>query len=999
MCGFAITPTSSHRKVDIILATRRKKAFAAVMAACMFLTMQAPVSAQTGDSIADAVEEKVESSLNAELMGTNREDTYSAYYDRNVNNPKPDAEIVIEAGAGYTADATRDVMPEIEVRAYEGVDDCLVWTNHYGTVTYTFNVEKAGNYCLELLYYTIGGDNTTIDVGLLLDGEYPFSACNSLSLDRYWADSSAIKIDTNNGNQIRPTQKEYDMWVTYPIKDKEGLFNDPYSFYLSEGEHTLTLEAIKMNIALKSLTFKNYDAAPEYVAPSQEQIDATPALTNTNDINTNTIFIQAEQPLYKTSTTLGATYDRTSYLTNPSHPTKQRYNTIGQATWDSATQAITWEFSVPADGYYRFSFKARQNTMRGMFSNRRIYIDGVVPNSAMEDVQFKYDPNWYVQGINDANGNEVYVYLESGKHTITMEAIPGSIGDVMRRLDDLIYTLNYYYRRILMITSPDPDEYNDYFVDTSIPELIDTYEYIIDRLYAEKAGIEEISGQGSEAAILESLAVILERCVEEKDEIPQLNISLKDYISSVSAWMRDYRDQPLELDYIEVATVHENFSSANGNFFEDFAFGFNAFIGSFFEDYTKLSATTEKSLNVWVSQGRDQATVIKELVENDFNANNDGIDVSIALVQGSVIEASLANKGPDIALFLGGDFPIQLAARDLLVDLSQFKDYEDIVSERFTDTIETLYSYNGGVYGLPVSQTFPMMFYRTDILEELGIEKVPETWDDIIQVVPVLQRSYLTMGLLSPTSNLSSSIFESGDTFAMLVLQTGRNIYTDDLSKTTFDQHDIVKAFEQWTKFYTVFDFEQTYDAFSRFRTGEMPIVIQNYTFYNQLAVAAPEIKGLWDFAHVPGTVREDGTVDYSANSSSAGAIIFKKVTDPQAAWTFVKWFTSTEVQVEYGRTIEALLGPMGRYDTANVQALEQLPWSSEEYEKISDQMSRTIEIPIIPASYATTRHTKNAFRAVVNDTWNPRYALSAYNRDINAEIERKNEELAKDFN
>ena len=174
-----------------------------------------------------------------------------------------------------------------------------------------------------------------------------------------------------------------------------------------------------------------------------------------------------------------------------------------------------------------------------------------------------------------------------------------------------------------------------------------------------------------------------------------------------------------------------------------------------------------------------------------------------------------------------------------------------------------------------------------------------------------------------------------------------------------------------------------------------MPIVIQSYTFYNQLSVSAPEIKGLWDFTIVPGTEREDGTVDHTVNSSTSGALIFKKVPNRNAAWEFIKWFTSDDVQVEYGRTIEALLGPLGRFDTANLNAIQQLPWSTTEIAKITEQMNNTDEIPIIPASYATTRHTKNAFRAVVNEGQSPRYALTGYNRDINSEIERKNQELS----
>ena len=987
--------------MELILGSSRKKTLALILTTAIILTAQPTVVFAAEAEKDEKIEEEVSTITN--IMNTgNRDATYSAYFEKYGSKNRPDKEIVIEAKDGVTSKGIEGVEPVYEITDYEGQADCFVWTNNRGNVTYDFEVEEAGIYSLELFYYTISGASTSVDIGLRLDGEYPFTACNDISLDRYWKDASEIKPDSKD-NELKPTQIELDMWVTYPLKDKEGLFNDPYIFYLEKGSHTLTIEGIRTNIALKSLTFKNYEELPDYTAPSQSELDATPALPNDdnhkNDIGSSTILIQAESPKYKNSSTLYATYDRTGSLVSPNHPTKQRYNTIGLDTWKKATQAITWEFTVPADGYYTFSFKARQKAMRGFYSNRRIYVDGEVPNKEFDIVSFKYDPNWYAQTVTDDAGNDVYLYLTAGTHTITMEAVPGEIGEVMRRLDDLVYTLNYYYRRILMITGPDPDEYNDYLVDIQIPELIPTFEDAIKTLYEEKANIEKL-GQGSEASSLQSLAVILNRCCEERDKIPSMVSTLKDYISAVSAWMRDYRDQPLELDYIEVMTVHEEPGRANGNFFEDLAFGFQAFIGSFFEDYTMLSDTTEKSLNVWVCLGRDQATVVKDMVDNDFNLKSGGVKASINLVQGAILEATLAGKGPDISLFLGGDFPIQCAARDLLVDVSKFNDFDDVVKDRYTETLPTLYSYNGGVYGLPVSQLFPMMFYRTDILEELGIDKVPETWDELIDVIPVLQRSYLTVGLVQPTSNLSSSIFESGDTFSMLVLQTGNNMYNSDLTMTTYDKKEVVDAFKMWTDFYTIYDFEQTYDPFTRFRTGEMPIIINNYTFYNQLTVSAPEIKGLWDFTQVPGSYVLDengnrtGEITHAANSSSSGAVIFKKCSDVNAAWEFIKWFTSDEVMVRYGRTIEGQMGQMGRFDTANKNALAQLPWSNAEYEKISAQMSETREIPIIPASYATTRHVKNAFRAVVNDTWNPRYALSSYNRDINSEITRKNEDL-----
>ena len=569
----------------------------------------------------------------------------------------------------------------------------------------------------------------------------------------------------------------------------------------------------------------------------------------------------------------------------------------------------------------------------------------------------------------------------------------------MQRLDDLIYTMNYYYRRILMITGPQPDEYNDYFLEEQIPELLDVFQYAVDTLLTEKAGIEKLTGEGSEASTLQTMAVILELALDKPGDIPVMISSIKDQISAVSSWMRDYRNQPLELDYIEFKTVHDKYKDAGSNFFSAMIFGFQAFIGSFFEDYTSISDTTAKALNVWVSLGRDQATVVNELVASEYNPDH-STKIAIRLVQGAVLEATLAGKGPEVALFIGGDFPVVCASRGLLINMKDFTDYESVV-QRFTPDITTLYEFNNGVYGLPLTEAFPMMFYRTDVLEELGYSEPPESWDALIDMLPDLQRKYLEVGLILP-SNISSQVFDAGNTFILLMLQTGQSLYkkseiNGQYISTTFETEAAVEAFTKWTKFYTVYD--QTYDAFTRFRTGETPILLQNYaTFYSQLTVAAPEIKGLWDFTHVPGTYRTDENgnriLDYTANSGSAGAVIFKSCSDTQAAWDFLKWFTSTEVQVEYGKTIEAILGPMGRYDTANLEALKQLNWSTAEYNKIYDQISNLREVPIIPASYAVTRNVYNAFRAVVNNQKNPRYQLSSYNRDINIEIVRKLKEL-----
>ena len=302
----------------------------------------------------------------------------------------------------------------------------LKWKSDKLTLKYEFNVEETGLYNLEAIYYPIEGSeskNTVLDIGLKIDGEYPFTAAQDITLDRYWKDEGEITRD-NKDNDLRPGQVTYDCWIKYPIKDKEGLYNEPYYFYLEKGKHTMTLEGIRTYGVFHSFTFKNYDELVSYdsIKPTDDELQNTPALSSKNEeLGTNTIFLQAEEAAYKTASTLYATYDRTTYMTNPNHPTKQRYNTIGQATWNKATQAITYKFKVENDGYYRFNFKARQNQMRGFFSNRRIYIDGKVPCKELDDVRFIYSADWYNLTPQDENGNDIYVYLTAGEeHELTL---------------------------------------------------------------------------------------------------------------------------------------------------------------------------------------------------------------------------------------------------------------------------------------------------------------------------------------------------------------------------------------------------------------------------------------------------------------------------------------------------------------------------------------------------------------------------------------------------
>lgn len=977
---------------------RRVIASALALALCASASVPAFADSEAADDSTLGTQATADDSAtgdgsSAATTGTDsiRQTSYTNYVKKYTDAARPDQTVEV-LGKDYDPASVTDA--QITVTTVDGENDVMQWANQEGSVSWTVNIPETGVYNIKMIYEALESNTNDVEFSLLIDGESPYATASRITLSKRWINESEIKQDSRQ-NDIRPGQISTPCWQETPLEDIDGLFNEPLEFYMEAGEHTITFESEKAEFAVKSFTFYQYEAPVAYTAPSDSDLTQAQG---------QKITLEGETAAYKSSRTLYPTADKSSYLTssaNGSSPTKTRYNTIGSGSWTQSTQTVTWEFNVDKAGYYKIGIRGRQDQMRGMYSNRRLYVNGEVPCLEANQIKFYYDTDWSITTPKSENGDDLYFYLQAGTNTISLEAVPGEIGEIMGDLDELVYNINSYYRQIRQITGPDPDEYNNYMIDTAIPSIVPDFKEYAKTLRDKKAEIEKLSGSGgTEAETLEKMAIVLDKCIKKPDLIPEMMSQIKDNITSVSSFVNQYREQPLEVDMIEVATSDQDFTSCDKSFFGSLGFGFKGFIGSFFEDYNALSDEDESAMECWVMLGRDNAEALQQLISSEYNPTAK-TKINLKLVQGGIVEATFAGKGPDLALFMGGDFPIQLAARGVLTDLTTFSDFDE-VKTRFADDATVLYQYNGGTYGLPCDQTFPMLFYRSDILSEYGIDPATDlnTWDGLLNCLPTLQRNYLEVGLILPVMTSTggttqvSAITEPGNTFAMLLLQQGLNYYNEEQTKTTFDTQEAVNAFDTWTKFYTTYSFQQTYDAFTRFRTGDMPVVIQNYTFYNQLSVAAPEIKGCWGFQPVPGTVQEDGTINHAANSNGSGAIIFTKAADQEGAWDFIKWFTSTDAQVKYGNNIESILGIMGRYATANEEALQQLSWTTSEVNLLLDQLNSQVEIPIIPASYGVTRNVMNAFRAVVNDYDNARDTLFWYNKDINDEITRKLEDL-----
>lgn len=925
-------------------------------------------------------------------QNTNASQTANESYDNYLEQHSK-----IAMGDSVNTLKAEDAVCEPDGPALQQIDgrSALIWDSNTGAATWKVSVAKDGMYALKLEYRALEGKRSEIRMAVKLNGEYPFAQAENIMFTRLFRDVRSQEDEfeqDSRGNQIKPQTEEVFTWQAAPFMDADGMYSVPLLFYFKSGENTISLFGLEEPVAVDSVTLYVPETTPSY---SQLQIEPK---AFSDGQKPETLRIQAEKMSFKSRPSITVGNDRSTPATEPYHPNKVRINTMGGTQWQSVGDKVTWDFSVDKAGYYYIGTRYRQNTVRGFYVSRKIELDGEPLCKELNEQRFYYGINWQTENFGTSDQDMAF-WLDEGVHTISMEVTLGSMESTIRVLSNAQKRLNEMYRKIIMITSVQPDPYRDYTLETDIPELLSVFSSVAEELEAESAHLTEITGSsGSEAALIDRLAEQLKSFVEEPYTIASRLSKYRDNVSGLMEWMNSIKAQPLELDYIYLCPYGEEKPAAGAGFWQQLKHEVLAFIGTFFEDYSSISGISgQESLEVWVSSGRDMAYLVNRLVQNSFTPKTD-INVNLKLVTTGILQAVMANNAPDVAMGLGRGMPVNLAMRDTLIPLNEFEGYDEVTSW-FHSSAMIPYTYNDMAYALPEQQSFHMMFVRTDIFDELGLT-IPETWEEMYQVARVLQRNNLQIGLPYLTTNadnLISTGMSAQNIYPTLLVQRGGSIYNKDGSATALDTPEALEAFEEWVGFYTQYSFPLLKDDYNRFRTGEQPITITSYTFYNQLVMAAPEIRNEWVMVPIPGIRQEDGSINRTECATGTGSVILNDCQNPDSAWKFLKWWVSAETQAEYGLMAEALLGPTGRYATANIEAFYQLPWSSQDAAIIMEQWEQVTEIPEVPGGYYVSRNLDNAFRACVYRRENTRETLAAWNKSSNDEIARKRKEFKLD--
>lgn len=1029
---------------------------------------------------------------------------YRDYLDVYANVNDAEKELPIDL-ANYLDNGT-DTTATVEKKE----NGTVLYVGDDGKISWNVDVENDALYNIEIEYFTgdisvsdkdgkvvSEGKSSTIERMILIDGKVPYKESRSIVLEKRWAheytvvdddgkpvlkdgkeqvylsdsqefadfviqyenntkDSKRLFLKDITGNEIKPEKVLLSSWAKSFLSDSTGYYNDPLKFFLSKGTHTLTIDTIKEPIGIKSITLKNSKSLDTYDQYLKKHADVS------NYSGDKVVMIQAEYPTAMSEQTIYQLNDRSSTITIPQDASLVKLNDIGGDKWQYVGQWIEWVVEVPETGFYNIIPRSKQDIYSGIYVSRRIYIDEVIPFKEASYLRFNYSDNWQTESLNDGKTNFKF-YLEKGIRKIRFEVVLGDMSEILSTVETSLNQINAYYRKILMITGPEPDSYRDYHFERLIPDVVKGLKEQSEILQGVSDKLKEITGEkGEHAATLDKVAVYLNRMGTYASKIASSMGTLKDYCGSLGTWLTDTQNQPLFLDYLCIQAVDAEVPQNEPGFFASFWGEIQKFYVSFFADYNSIGSMKEEgvtsedlkkvAIEVWTSTSREQAQIIRSLVDDEFTIKyNIPVEVKL-VVGGTLLPATLAGTGPDVSMGGTQGDPVNYAIRSAVKslntttgdskigynfnDLSKWADHPvyknlidkidtfDQVKERFAPTAMVPITLYSETYAIPENMGFSMMFYRKDIFSELKID-VPNTWSEFNNTIYTLQSKMLDIGFPGglPGSMIlmyqqDEDLYDMGnyDEFYDLYHKNGITdemlkekglTYTNEEGKVVpktdgmtinLDSDVSLAAFQKVCNYFTMYDFPANFieSMATRFRQGTMPLVIVDYTFYNQLIVFAPEIKGLWEFTPLPGTAGKDDTINNTTIAAITPIIMMRSVTDENAlaAWTYMQWWTSAEIQSAYGNEMVALLGPSAKQPTANLEALLNMAWSKDEYDNLRAQFNAVTCTPEFPGSYIIPRYGSFAFLEVYNDGAEPVEALRAYIKDINSELSRKRAEF-----
>lgn len=316
---------------------------------------------------------------------------------------------------------------------------------------------------------------------------------------------------------------------------------------------------------------------------------------------------------------------------------------------------------------------------------------------------------------------------------------------------------------------------------------------------------------------------------------------------------------------------------------------------------TDSDEPVEGSISVW-AMGTEGENL--DVLAEDFMAEFPDVSVDVTPVpwdaaHDRIVSAIAAGEGPDVSL-VGTTWMGEFAALGGLDPTPDSIDPGQFFEGAWDTTVV-----DGVSYGVPWYVETRLVYYRTDLAEQAGIDAPPEDWDGLKALAEGLQEAGAQWGI-----SLQPGGTGAWQTFMPFFWQAGGEILDAD-GNFTMDSDACVEALAYYDSFFD--------DGLAEPRVSDVPVEGQFAGGQVGAFISGPWMIGVVTDA---GTDPATFTVAHQPENQSATSFVgggnlavFEQSGNKPAAWAFVEYLSRPEVQVKWYQTVSALPSVQSAWD------------------------------------------------------------------------------------
>ncbi|MGF7046906.1 multiple sugar transport system substrate-binding protein [Paenibacillus sp. DS2015] len=298
----------------------------------------------------------------------------------------------------------------------------------------------------------------------------------------------------------------------------------------------------------------------------------------------------------------------------------------------------------------------------------------------------------------------------------------------------------------------------------------------------------------------------------------------------------------------------------------------------------------DKVLKVWIM---GEGSKNFQEIAKPFEEQNPGLKVEVqAIPWGSahdkLLTAIASKSGPDVVQ-MGTTWVPEFGGADVLLDLTSYlEQYPNLNKENFYEGSVDTMSVNDKIVGIPWYVETRALYYRTDLLAEVGYPEGPKTWDELKDA----GKKLVANGEGKYAIPIDA---KDANYLAMYAYQNGSKLI-DENREAQLNQPEFQESIEFLKSLYDegLTPTGSDRDIFAAFKDGTFPMFISGPWMIASVKEKAPEIDGKWAIAVLPAE---------KTNTSFMGGAnlsVFNFSKNQDEAVKFISYMTDKETQLKW---------------------------------------------------------------------------------------------------